>query len=326
MTLWNAGGAGAAAGGEEAAVDPAAVNYDAPTNARAGTSETGAEVEEATEEKTTEAAEGETATEEGAKPAKRTLVGDLQAERGKRQTAEAALAERDALIQSWTPILRKLDGRPDLQQAVLDGTVTVAQAERTKEREDRAQLEDLAQDFGWYETDGTTPDLKRAEKHLALIRREAAKIAGTEVAPVRQQIANREAATRVDQAVAYCIEKGHADPDFVRAELTKIARTNPEHLLDNARGNGLYEMIIGKASMQGKVFKGKAPAKGKTETTEERETAFVHTESSGSKGSGPKLTSAEKQLGEQYGITEKDWQRAEAHSGVRRGYSRLTDD
>jgi hypothetical protein len=58
----------------------------------------------------------------------------------------------------------------------------------------------------------------------------------------------------------------------------------------------------------------------------ERPDDVLMTEAPGGKVSGPKLTNSERELGKQFGLTDKDWERAEVHAGVKRGYTRLTDD
>lgn len=329
MRLFNADGAGAGAGGEGAAgaVDPNDINYEAPTNVRggAGTAGDAGEGEGAKEGEVVAGAEGEG---EGAAKGggKRTLVGDLQTERTRRQTAETALKERDDLIKSWEPILRKLDGREDLQRAVMEGRITAAQAETTKSRDEQHELREIAEDMGWYEGDGVTPDLVKAERHQQRVRKEAEKMVGARVAPLEQGTLQQKAMARVDVAVAYAEKTGDADPGIVREEMTKWAARNPGAVLDNEAGNMLYDRCVAmtvRAARAGGGGGKRAEAAGGGE----REQVFVHTEGAGGKReSGPKLTAAEKDLGKQYGLTDKDWALGEAHSQVRRGYTRLTED
>lgn len=328
MRLFNADGAGAGAGGEGAAgaVDPNDINYEAPTNVRggAGTAGDAGEGEGVKEGEGVAGAEGEG---EGKGP--RTLVGDLQKERGRRQVAETALKERDDLIKSWEPILRKLDGREDLQRAVMEGRITAAQAETTKSRDEQHELREIAEDMGWYEGDGVTPDLVKAERHQQRVRKEAEKMVGARVAPLEQGTQLTKAMARVDVAVAYAEKTGDADPAIVREEMTKWAARNPGAVLDNDAGNMLYDRCIAMTVRRDRAIGGGGSRRAAADSGAggEREQVFVHTEGAGGKReSGPKLTPAEKELGKQYGLEPKDWALGEAHSQVRRGYTRLTED
>lgn len=320
-------------GGESATLvdpTPAVVDYNAPPNFRSGDvpdSDGG----DAPEDKGDEKVEDKTAaTDEATKKAseagkelqarKGSLLGDLNEERDRRKAAETALAEERRILDSWKPILAKLDGRPDLQHAVMNGEITIAKAEATKDREDRAELEEIAADMGYVKADGTTPDLERAERYRARHLKWAKQTAEPMVQPLARTAEQQAALKRVDEAVAYATRVGDADPEIVRAELTAAAAKNPQWLLDNDSGNLLYDRCVAKTVRAGKT-KAAPPAR-----REAADKTFVDTEASGGRHAGPKLTATEKALGEQYGLSDKDWERAEAHTGKNRGYTRLTDD
>lgn len=305
------------------ALDPGDINYDLPNAARTGAQpdkdgdgpgEPDAEAEKEPEKAAADA--------EPEKP-KRTLVGDLQKERERARTAEATL-------ESWRPIIARLDGRPDLQTAVIDGRVTIAQAEAAKEREDKAELVEIAEDLGYYtkNADGTfnfeKPDLDRAERYRARHLKWAKQTAEPMVQPLTMDSQLSKAMARVEAAVQYAIKEGDADPDIVREELTAAARKNPAWLLDNDAGNLLYDRAVAKTVREQKA--GRLKAKPEKDETDHVDRRVVHTESPGGKRTGPRLTASEKALGEQYGLTDKDWDLAERHAGVRRGYTRLTED
>ena len=319
------------------AAAPGDVNYEAPALGRhdtAGAEDGDAPGAGAAAEAGAEAADEAAAdvTDEQASAAGRTLAGrkpslrdDLVSERAKSRALEADLRQREQLIEAWRPMLERLDGRPDLQQAVLEGRVTIQQAEARQAADDDAELIEIANDFDWFKTDGT-PDLTKAARHRDRTARTAKIAAVAEVQPVKQTSDQQRAASQVERAVEYAIAHKDADPEFVRAEFTKIARENPASLLDPRVANAHYDMVIGRATRQGKVFKVGAATAGTRETPRETpEPDFVHTENTGGPGSNPRLTPREKQLGEQYGLTDKDWQRAEGHSQVRKGYSRLEE-
>lgn len=322
---------------EQTAAEPTLqdVNYDEPTNVRSGRSETGVDVEDPEPTGTTE----EEASEAGQKLAgrKRTLLEDLKTERKGRQDAEAKLQsieERLSVYQSWDPIIQKLGTRPDLQQAVLDGKLTIAQAEavQQRDREQDPELREIAEDFGWVKADGVTPDLDRASRYRDRHTRWAKQTAGEEVKPLAQTAAQQKALGLVETAVKYAEAQvqqhgTYADPAFVRTELQKAARTNPEWFESNEAANELYHRIVGRAFSAGKIVKGTARPATRTTEEERPEPDFVITEAADGKGGdGLRLTTAERKLGEQYGLSEKDWKLAEQHAGRGRGYTRLDED
>lgn len=270
---------------------------------------------------------------------KNTLVDDLKATRDKLRDTERQLDDERRLLDSWKPILQKLDGRPDLQQAVLNGAMTVAQAETAKDRDDAAELKDIAEDLGYYKlkTDGTPdydqPDLERAQRYVNRHIKIAEKVAKPLVQPFAEHSQEQKIHSRISAAVTYATSEQakadgmEADPAIVREMFEAHARKNPMWALDNDSGNILYERAVLRSIREGKVGKAMTTARPTATTrTDPGDKVFVHTEAPGGQASGPKLTQVERDLGQRYGITDKDWERAEQHAGVRRGYSRLTED
>lgn len=314
-------------------VDPTAgevVNYNAPPNFRtgdAGALEDGDLLgEETPDEKaaadkpddTTEAEKKASEAGKALNERKGSLVDDVKNERERRKAAESLAAEQQRILDSWQPILAKLEGRPDLQQAVMTGQISIAKAEATKDREDRAELEEIAADMGYVKADGTTPDLDRAERYRARHLKWAKQTAASEVQPYAKTTEQRTAMDRVEQAVAYAQKHGDADPEIVRDYLTKVAVQNPSQLLDDNSGNWMYDRCVAMTVRSGKG--GKATARAAAAPVDR---TFVETETPGGRHTGPKLTAQERALGEQFGITDKDWEKAEAHTGRTRGYSSL---
>lgn len=320
----------------EPTVEPTDINYEGTNLARSGVEATedgqapGDVVEDTTAEP--EKTEEEKAASEAAKTLagrKTSLVEDLRTTREDNRTLRQQMEEQQRAIESWRPVLEKLEGRPDLVEQVLNGRMTVAQAETTKDRDDQLELREVAEDMGFYKQkpDGTpdyhTPDLERADKYRSRHQRWAKSAAEPLVQPLAQTAQQRAIYERIDMAVAYASKTGDADPEIVREELTKAAAKNPQWILDNDAGNLLYDRAVARTVREGKRTRPAATERRETE----RDTRVVHTEAAGGKaGSGPRLTASEKALGEQYGLTDKDWARAEAHGNVRRGWSSLVDD
>lgn len=321
------------------------VNYEGVNLARAGVdaAEDGhapgdtAAAEETATTKTTDTGTVETAQTEEEKVAdaartlagrKNSLVDDLRKERETNKSLAQELDEQRRVLDSWRPILERLDGRPDLQQAVLSGEMTIAKAEATKASDDQTELKEIAEDLGYYKlkADGTpdydAPDLTRAERYRARHLKWAQQTAEQKVQPFAQTEQQRAIASRIDQAVAYAQKQGDADPEIVREEMTKAAQKNPQWILDNDAGNLLYDRAVARTVRDKGGMRRAAPAKDATEP----ETRMVVTEAPGGKRTGPNITAAERELGKQFGLTDKDWELADAHSQVRRGYTRLTED
>lgn len=342
---------GAGAVDDAPVVDPNDISYEMPNLARTGgePGEDGdapggtedvkdGEVAKPGEDGKTDA---ERASEAGKTLAgrKNTLVDDLKTERDTSKRLKEQLEEKDRLLESWRPVLEKLQGRPDLQDAVINGKMTVAQAERTQERENDEELKEIAEDLGYYHTkpDGSPdfekPNLERAEKYRARHLKWAKQSAEPLVQPLQQEFADRRVQGLIDHAVAYATsdkakaEGLVADPAIVREMFTAHARENPNWVLDKKSGNILYERAVLRSIREGKVGTGT----GRAADPPPRKTAkdapeFVETEAPGGKHTGPRLTAAERSLGEQYGLTDKDWERAEQHSQVRRGYTQIVED
>lgn len=339
-----AGGAGGAAGAGTGGADGG--NNDDPTNARAGRSDADADadvgdVDDSDDEQDDEADPNETEEERRAREAgrelagrKKTLRADVIKERKGRQAAET---ERDQLrrqleaFESWTPIIERLANRPDLQQAVIDGRLTITQAERQQERDNDTELREIAEDLGFVKetADGQRVlDLDRAKRYRDRHQRWSRDAAGETVKPFADMTTSQQAEARIARVVDYATKEGIADPAFVRAEFEKIAR-NPntlKQLLDDAGGNALYEMVVGKAVRLGKTGKGRQARRAEDDggggAGERREVDGVITEPAGG-GKGPKLTPAERALGAQYGLTDKDWALGEQVAGLKKGYTAL---
>lgn len=323
------------------AVDASEIDYNAPNLARSGhqpteDGETAPEAAADADATTEEQADAE-ASDAGKALANRkgSLLADLRTERELRKASDARAAEQERIIQSWQPILSKLEGRPDLQQAVMEGRVTVADAMGQKERADTAELTELAREMDWYKrnADGTfnfdQPDLDRAQKHKERAIAWATKAAAPMVQPLHQNQQTQQASARIEHAVAYATQHGDADPAIVREVMGDYLRRDPGLLLDDRQANTIYQLAIAKTVTETRAGRLKPAAAVTTPPARVARTEkpdALMTEPPGGKVSGPRLTSAERELGKQFGLTDKDWERAEVHAGVKRGYTRLTDD
>ncbi len=253
------------------------------------------------------------------KPKGRSLVGDLQAERERRKAAESVAREQQEFLDAWRPLIERLHGRTDLQEALMAGKLTISQAEEIKNRDEVNELTEIAQDHGWYKDDGITLDIDRAKRQQAREQKHAERVAKTQMQPLLQDGIQRKALDRVEFAVQYAIKTGDADPTIVREELTRWASKNPGALLDNEQGNLLYDRCVALTARAAK-----SGVRKPATTTARPEVAEV--EAAGGKSRGPNLTSTEKALMKEWGLTEKDVARGEAHTAVRRGYTNLEEE
>jgi hypothetical protein len=148
----------------------------------------------------------------------------LQEERRARQTLNQTLSTLEPVLPEFKEFLRLKDERernvqPQQRQSVQDSSDEYSQEE----------LEGLAYTRGYYQTDGVTPDTKRAKAELALINRIVERKADARMKPLAEQSAADRASANRQAAYTRTYEDGQP---FARQEYLDAAfNALPAHFL-----------------------------------------------------------------------------------------------
>lgn len=238
-------------------------------------------------------------TEEPAAPLKRQpsgAVAELIALRQEKKQLAARLQQFES-----SPVLQRLT--PEIQQAILDGRVSIAPPQASREAE-QERLKSVAETLQLYKVDAggnTIPDLDAAKRVSSFVRSEVQ----AEVAPVRHLTLSEKANDNVTRAVAYAEANG-LDVDIVKDEfLTILAQPNGAEMLSQQKiARQVWRGAVGRMHEEGKLTKAekKAAAAGPTE----KAPAAIITEPTGRRASasqGIQLSPALQRVYAEHGLT-----------------------
>lgn len=209
------------------------------------------------------------------------------------------LAQRLQQFES-SPVLQRLT--PEIQQAIMDGRVSIAPPQASREAE-QERLKGVAETLQLFKVNAqgeTVPDLDAAKRVSSFVRQEVQ----AEVAPVRHMTLSEKANDNVTRAVAYAEANG-LDVDIVKDEfLAILAQPNGAEMLSQQKiARQVWRGAVGRMHEEGKLTKAekKAAAAGP-----EKAPAAIITEPTGRRASasqGIQLSPALQRVYAEHGLT-----------------------
>lgn len=155
----------------------------------------------------------------------------LQQERGKRQKAESTLAALEPVLPEFNEFLKTRENR----RAAVKESVAA-----TDDKDDPEYLNEVAIALGFF-NEQNEPDLRRAQAHLNISRREATRVAERTVRPVAENTAREQARMNRERNRSARFVDGQpvADEKYLEA----AAGALPEEMLADPQVASLIQVI-----------------------------------------------------------------------------------
>lgn len=216
--------------------------------------------------------------------------------KGKLKESEAIAARTadvEGRLAQAQPIIGAILNNPRLRAEALKIAGGTHATPATSEQPDDAEAMATAEDMGWYQGDGVTPDAARAQRYLTRLDARMGRVTQEAVRPLAGLTLSRQAHDNVQRAINMVDAEG--TPYATREGIEAAAKQLPPHLLANEQvAQILLRVAIGEDRLAGRTPKA------------QDEPMFMDSQS-GRGQRAPAISQGERNVLKRYGIDEKTY-------------------